>query len=189
MDDQEMHTWRSLLAATSRLMATLDTELQAGCDLPLADFEVLVQLSEAPGNRVRMSELADALNLSPSGLTRRVDRLAREHLVQRERCGSDRRGSFAVLTPAGVERLERSAPHHLRHVRQHFIDRFGPAELSGLAGAFERIIDACPRRPSRGGDGGRSGDHDVRNRRGAGTVQPEPTSTEGQPRGNWVHNP
>lgn len=142
----EMRAWRSLVAATSRLMSTLDLELQAECDLALADYEVLVHLSESPEHRARMSELAEALHLSPSGLTRRIDRLARDGLVTRERCPSDRRGAFAVLTPGGYERLAGAAPCHLRHVREHFVDRVEPERLASLADTLASVAGACPRR-------------------------------------------
>ncbi|MPY96300.1 MAG: MarR family transcriptional regulator [Acidimicrobiia bacterium] len=141
-----MRAWRTLVSATSRLMGTLDAELQRDCVLALADYEVLVHLSEEPGHRARMSELAEALDLSPSGLTRRVDRLARDDLVRRERCPSDRRGSFAVLTPSGYERLVAAAPSHLHHVRQHFVDRFTPRQLATLADAMSLVMEACPPR-------------------------------------------
>lgn len=147
LDPDEMRAWRSLLAANSRLLATLDAELQADCDLPLADYEVLVFVSEAPEDRMRMADLADLLNLSPSGLTRRVDRLVRAGLVCREQCPSDKRGSFAVLTEAGRKRLVEAAPRHVRHVRQHFIDRFDRDGLAALADALDVIIAACPPRP------------------------------------------
>lgn len=150
LDPAEMRAWRTLVGATSRLMATLDGELQRDCDLALADYEVLVLLSEAPHHRARMSELAEALHLSPSGLTRRVDHLARDGLVGRERCPSDRRGSFAVLSPAGLDRLAAAAPSHLHHVRDHFVDRFRPAQLEALADALSLIIEACPPRPRPG---------------------------------------
>lgn len=146
LTSEEMRAWRSLVAATSRLMSTLDLELQSECGLALADYEVLVHLSESPEHRARMSELADALHLSPSGLTRRVDRLARDGLVARERCPSDRRGAFAVLTPLGVERLAGAAPSHLRHVREHFVDRVEPGRLATLADTLALVAGACPRR-------------------------------------------
>jgi len=141
LDDIEMRAWRVLLTATSRLNAVLDHELQADSGIPLSEYEVLVGLSEAPDRRLRMSELADFLHLSPSGLTRRLDRLVRAGLVVRERCPSDRRGSYAVLTNAGFERLVEAAPGHLRGVRHHFIDRFAPAELVELSEMLERVIE------------------------------------------------
>lgn len=146
LSPEEMRAWRALVAATTRLMGTLDAELQAECGLALADYEVLVLLSEAPDHRERMSELAEALHLSPSGLTRRVDRLARQGLVSRERCPSDRRGSFAVLTAAGFGRLVEAAPSHVRHVREHFVDRFEPHRLEALADALGTVVAACPPR-------------------------------------------
>ena len=84
LDELEMQAWRSLLSAHSRLMARLDAELQASQGMSVSDYGVLVQLSEAEGGRMRMSELADSLLLSPSGLTRRLDDQQRPHPAVRQ---------------------------------------------------------------------------------------------------------
>jgi len=107
--------------------------------MSVADYGVLVQLSESEGGMLRMSELADRLLLSPSGLTRRLDGLVDAGLVERARCTTDRRGSFARLTPAGRERLENAAPDHVDEVRRHFVDRLTRRQLALLAEALERI--------------------------------------------------
>src|SRR5690349_11615360 len=118
--------------ATGSLMTTLDTELQAEHGLSLAEYEVLVGLSEAEDRAMRMNDLAALLHLSPSGLTRRLDALVRRGWVRRERCPSDRRGSLAVLTDEGFKRLEAAAPTHVRGVRQHFISRLSARQLANL---------------------------------------------------------
>jgi len=125
LSEPEMLAWRSLLFASTGLMAMLDNELQSEHALSLGDYEVLVLLSEAPDRAIRMSELATRLRLSPSGITRRIDGLVKAGLVERRACRSDRRGSNAVLTALGQKTLETAAPTHLRGVRQHFIDRRG----------------------------------------------------------------
>ena len=128
-----MLAWQRLVASTTALLAVLDNELQAEHGLSLGDYEVLAFLSDAPGHAIRMSELADRLHLSPSGITRRVDGLVRGGLVERQRCPNDRRGANAVLTPVGAKTLKAAAPTHLRGVREYFIDRLEPAELDTLA--------------------------------------------------------
>src|SRR5271165_2426942 len=130
LDELEMHAWRSLLRAHARLMGQLDAELQASQGISVADYGVLVQLSEEEGGCLRMSELAHRLLLSPSGLTRRLEGLVRAGLVERRQCPTDRRGSFAELTPAGLARLEAVAPDHVEQVRRHFVDRLSRRQLA-----------------------------------------------------------
>ena len=141
LDDLESRSWRGLLGAHSRLIARLDAELQETQHMSLADYGVLVHLSEADGHMLRMTELADRLLLSPSGLTRRVDRLVNTGLVERVRCPTDRRCSLARLTPAGRKRLERAAPDHVEQVRRHFVDRLTRRQLASLVDALEKIAD------------------------------------------------
>jgi DNA-binding MarR family transcriptional regulator len=146
LDDLEMRAWRSLLAAHRRLLQRLDAELQSTQELSVADYGVLVELNEADGGRMRMSELAERMLLSPSGLTRRLDTLVDGGLVERVRCPTDRRGSYAVLTDAGRARLERAAPDHVEQVRRHFVERLSRAQLTQLADALEAVSDGetCP---------------------------------------------
>jgi DNA-binding MarR family transcriptional regulator len=146
LDDLEMRAWRSLLVAHSRLIARLDAELQASQGMSVQDYGVLVHLSEAEGGRMRMSELADRLLLSPSGLTRRLDGLVRSGLVDRLRCPTDRRGAYAVLTDAGKARLEQAAPDHVDQVRRHFVDRLSRRQLESLVDALDKVANSpgCP---------------------------------------------
>jgi DNA-binding MarR family transcriptional regulator len=139
LTEPEMLAWRGLVRSTTGLLAVLDNELQREHGLSLGDYEVLVHLSEAPGRAIRMSELADRLHLSPSGITRRIDGLVKSGLVERQKCPSDRRGSNAVLTPLGLKTLESCAPTHVRGVREHFIDRLSPSEITQLASALSAI--------------------------------------------------
>jgi DNA-binding MarR family transcriptional regulator len=144
LSDPEQKAWRALVGATSALMATLDAELQAAHDMTLGEYEVLVALSEAEDRRLRMSDLAALLHLSPSGLTRRLDTLARRNWVARERCPSDRRGTFAVLTEEGLTQLEEAAPTHVQGVRAHLVDRLSARQLANLAGALGGIAADWP---------------------------------------------
>jgi len=136
----ELAAWRGLLRAHGALVHDLDAELRAAHDLSLHEYEVLLVLGAAPGQRMRMSDLAAAVLLSQSGLTRLVDRLVDAGSVERTRCEDDRRGLNAELTPAGLARLEQARPTHLVGVRSRFLDRFDESELRALAGVWERIL-------------------------------------------------
>jgi DNA-binding MarR family transcriptional regulator len=139
LNESEMRTWRLLLNTTTGVLATLDRELQAAHGVTLPEYEVLVILDEAGEVGLRMSDLAGRLHLSPSGLTRRIDSLTKRRLVRRDACPSDRRVSYAVLTPLGRTKLKQSAPTHVRGVRAHFIDRLSERQLSQLAHALGAV--------------------------------------------------
>ena len=136
----EQTAWRSFLRAHATVVRALEAELLAEHDLPLASYDVLVQLSEAPDQRLRMTELADRVLLSRSGLTRLADRLEREGLLLREPCPSDARGTLAVLTPAGLARLRESWPTHLRGVQQHVTSRLTADEIGQLGTLLGKIV-------------------------------------------------
>jgi len=153
LDSLEMRAWRSLLVAHARVLSRLDDELLASNSMSVADYGVLVNLSEAEGGRMRMSELADRLLLSPSGLTRRLDGLVASGLVERTKCPTDRRGAYALLTETGRQRLEEVAPRHVEQVRRNFIDRLERSQLEALCDALGVIAEApC------GGEAGALGD-------------------------------
>jgi DNA-binding MarR family transcriptional regulator len=135
----EMRAWRAFLDAQASLLRRLGADLVKEEDITLAEYDVLVQLRFAADGRLRMSELSDRVRLSPSGLTRLVDRLVRAGLVKRGRCASDRRGSFAILTPAGKVRLRHASPVHLRGIREHFTKRLSAAQLAAVADALEPL--------------------------------------------------
>jgi DNA-binding MarR family transcriptional regulator len=135
----ELSAWRGFLRAHAALVRALDQELQQAEELPLTSYEVLLRLEDAPGRRLRMSELADSLFLSQSGATRLVDRLVREGLLTRERCDTDGRGTYAVLTEAGLERLQRARPVHLAGVRRLFLGRLTPGERDQLGALWDRL--------------------------------------------------
>jgi DNA-binding MarR family transcriptional regulator len=139
--DPRLETWRSFLVAHAQIRRQLERELQAEQSLGLGEYEVLLLLARADDRQLRMSELADRLVLSRSGVTRLVDRLEAESLVERTSCDTDRRGSWATLTDAGHTRLRRAAPTHLRGVGEHFLDRIPPAELDALQRALDCVLD------------------------------------------------
>ncbi len=144
LSDLEMDAWRGFLEAHRRVMDVLEDELRTDQDLPLAWYDVMVQLSEAPERTRRMQDLADAVLLSKSGLTRLVDRMERAGMVVREPCAGDRRGINCRLTGAGMQRLIDASPTHLAGVREHFVDLLEPGEAAILARALGRIAErAC----------------------------------------------
>ena len=136
---EELGAWRGLLRVHSALVKALDAELLAQHDLPLTSYEVLINLQAAPDHRRRMAELADGVLLSRSGMTRLVDRLEREGLLERDACVSDGRGTFAVLTPKGEELLQRARRTHLDGVRDRFLQHFTEDELEQLARFWNRV--------------------------------------------------
>lgn len=144
-----MAAWHALISTQARLLARLDEELADAHGLSLADYEVLVQLADAPGGARRMADLAELALVSPSGLTRRVDGLAAKGLVCRRTCPSDRRGSLASLTEDGRRRLEEAAPTHVAGVCRHLIDRLSRDELTILAEALGRVSAALEASPGR----------------------------------------
>ena len=139
LSDRELAAWRGLLEAHSTLVAELDAELVRAHGLPLTSYEVLMYLGDAPGGKLRMGELADRLLLSRSGITRLVDRLAHQGLIERERCKDDGRGYYALLTDAGSRLLASARPDHLNGVRRHFIERLEPEQIDALGGVWSRL--------------------------------------------------
>ena len=135
----ELDAWRGFLRTHADIVRHLDAELQEEHGLPLTSYEVLLSLEAAPDRRLRMSELADSLLLSQSGVTRLVDRLVRDGLVRRERCDSDGRGYFAVLTDSGLARYQAARPTHLAGVRKRFLERLSDEQLEVLRGTWERL--------------------------------------------------
>jgi DNA-binding MarR family transcriptional regulator len=136
----EEAVWRRLLAVDCRLRERLDRDLRDHHGMTLGDYDVLVHLAEAPGGSLRMSDLAEKLLLSRSGLTRRIDGLVGQGMVCRRACPEDRRGALAQLTPEGRERLAQAAPTHVAGVRRFVIDPLG--DLAGLAAGLARLESA-----------------------------------------------
>lgn len=150
-DDRRLTAWRRLLQAHATLIERLNADLEREAGLPLTQYEVLLHLSESPDGRLRMRDLADSVLLSPSGLTRLVDRMERAGLVARDTCSSDRRGSFAVLTAEGKATLRRAAPIHLRGIAEYFAAHVSDEEADAISAALARIAAALkpPRAPAR----------------------------------------
>ncbi|MEU4445013.1 MarR family transcriptional regulator [Actinosynnema sp. NPDC050801] len=140
LDDGEMRAWRNYVVGASMLADRLHRELQDGHGVSLADYEVLVRLSERPGRRMRMSQLADEVASSKSRVSHQVARMEREGLLRRRECRDDGRGVLAELTDEGMALLEASAPTHVEGVREHIIDLLSREEQRVVAEVFERII-------------------------------------------------
>jgi DNA-binding MarR family transcriptional regulator len=136
----ELGAWRGMLRVHSALVKALDTELVEAHGLSLSSYEVLISLEAAPGRRLRMSELADSVLLSRSGMTRLVDRLERDGLLRRDQCTDDGRGWFAVLSDRGSELLAQARATHLAGVRERFLRHFGEVELQELATLWNRVV-------------------------------------------------
>ncbi|MGH3197919.1 MAG: MarR family winged helix-turn-helix transcriptional regulator [Streptosporangiaceae bacterium] len=139
LDEDEMLAWQSFLAAGALVDRRLDQQLKESAGLSHAQYEILVRLAAAPEGELRMTELADALLNSKSGLTYQVTQLEKAGLVARRSCRSDVRGVFAVLTDAGQRRLEQAAPGHVALVRELLIDVLTPEQLAVLAGALGEV--------------------------------------------------
>jgi DNA-binding MarR family transcriptional regulator len=142
MVSSRLAVWRRFLETHAVVVGALEAELLAARDLPLAWYDVLVALSEAPRRRLRMQDLARRVLFSRSGLTRLVDRMVAAGLVVRKRCEDDRRGTFAVLTPAGARVLRDASGVHLRGVRSHFDAHLDDADVDALDRAFTKVLAA-----------------------------------------------
>ncbi|MEO6989548.1 MAG: MarR family transcriptional regulator [Aquihabitans sp.] len=138
LDDAEQQAWRSFVNGARRLLGQLDAELKVS-GISHDDYGVLVLLSEAPDDRLRMSDLADGVVESRSRLSHHISRLEKRGLVVREACPEDGRGSWAVLTTEGRALMERVAPHHVAGVRRWFLDQISAEQLSTIGDAFSTI--------------------------------------------------
>jgi DNA-binding MarR family transcriptional regulator len=128
------------MTAHAKLVARLDASLQEMHAISLADYEVLVRLAQSSDDGMRMCDLAQQLNLSPSGLTRRLDGLVSAGWVDRIRCSLDRRVSYAVLLPAGREQVSGAAKDHVDNIRRFFVDLLSREQLAEIAAALEPVV-------------------------------------------------
>jgi len=142
LSDDEQQSWRSFLMAWTLLTHELNTNLQSQHGLTIADYEILVQLSETENRRMRMSELAQSTLASRSRLSHQVGRMEAAGLVTREECTEDRRGSFAVLTEAGWQALVAAAPSHVTGVRSNLVDVLTKSEFKALGDACQKVAAA-----------------------------------------------
>ena len=141
LTEEEQRAWRGLLRMTSQLNARANRLLQEEYGISLADYEVLVALSEAPEGRLRVFEVADALAWEQSRVSHQLARMQRRGLITREGCATDARGAFAVLTTVGRGAIERAAPAHVEQVRQLVFDELSHEQVSALTEITTRVLD------------------------------------------------
>jgi DNA-binding MarR family transcriptional regulator len=153
--DPRLGAWRTFLHAHARLTRRLDEELRARHELSLAEYDALLQLASAPGRRLRMSVLADRVLLSRSGITRLVDRLVADGMVERTACSTDARGAEAALTRRGVDRLRAASTTHLDGVRRYFLEVITHEEQAAIERGLGRVVDGlgCGTSGTSAGDG------------------------------------
>lgn len=140
LDPEEMRAWRAYVLGSELLRKQLNRELQDRHGMTLADYEVMVRLSEPDDRRMRMAALANEVASSKSRLSHQITRLEHAGLVRRVDCGDDARGVFAELTQKGMDRLRETAPTHVFGVRAHLIDLLTDSEQTDLATVFERVL-------------------------------------------------
>ena len=131
--------WRAYIDSSWALQTRLEDELRAATGLSMADYHVLVVLSEAPGRRLRMGELAGRMVFSPSRVTYQIASMVKRGLVRKQSCPDDGRGQEAVLTDPGLAALEAAAPQHLATVRDSFVDDLDDTEIAALTSIFTRL--------------------------------------------------
>lgn len=138
-DERRLGAWRSLLDAHSMLVERLALELEDEAGISLAWYDCLLALNTQPGRRLRMHELARRLRFTKGGVSQLVDKLEVAGLVRREPCREDRRGSFAVLTPAGRRTFALAAGVHLRGIQEHFGARLDDRDVAALEGILKKV--------------------------------------------------
>jgi DNA-binding MarR family transcriptional regulator len=142
LDENEQVIWRSFLRTSAKLMNRLEEELIEATGLELADYGILVQLSEAPDLGLRMSDLAENALVSRPRLTVRIQRLADAGLVERHKCPTDARSTMVTLTGLGAKRLAEAAPVHVAGVRRYFIEPMGSEKLCAVSAQLRGVLCA-----------------------------------------------
>jgi DNA-binding MarR family transcriptional regulator len=139
LDKEGLAAWEAFVFAHAAAVGRIEREFAAAGVVSLTWYDVLTALTAAPGRRRRLQDLADEVVLSRSGLTRLIDRVEAAGLIRREPCETDRRGTYAVLTPAGEQAVERAWPVYARGIARHFADRLTGEEKRVLAEALRRV--------------------------------------------------
>ena len=140
LDQDQQRSWRAWISCSQLLADRLGRDLAEATGLSMADYPILVRLSDRPERRMRMSELAEATLSSRSRLSHQIDRMEQAGLVQRETCDSDKRGLNAVMTEHGWDVLVAAAPSHVASVREHFVDVLTPEEFEALGAACAKVV-------------------------------------------------
>ncbi len=139
---EQQAAWRSWLTAQLLLAEAFERDLKAQSNLSMAEYDVLVQLSEAPDRRLRMSALASRTLASRSRLSHQISRMEADGLVRREECLTDKRGWWAVLTDRGFDVLAAAAPDHVESVRKHLVDVLSEEDFAKLGSILDQVVDA-----------------------------------------------
>lgn len=147
LSETEQRAWRTYLRLSSLLPAALNRQLQQDCGLTLPEYEVLVQLSEAPERRLRPFQICEALNWEQSRLSHQLTRMERRGLVSRRDCEADGRGAFVELTAAGADAIAAAAPRHVATVRGLVFDRLSEAQREAFEDACTTIVTALAHQP------------------------------------------
>ena len=142
LTDEQQRTWRNWLRLNRELQATLAREIAATSDLSMADFGVLVQLTDVPEGRARISELADNLGWERSRVSHQLKRMQTRGLVERFECEEDGRGSFVGVTAAGRSAIQDAAPGHVASVRRLVVDHLTAEEFADFGRLVERLLEA-----------------------------------------------
>lgn len=142
MIDHSLETWQAFLQMHAVVLRKLEGEMQATHGLSLTWYDVLLQLKNNSNGGLRLQDLAQAIVLSQSGLTRLLDRMERVGLVERHPCSHDRRGAYAVITSAGRTVLEQTRPTHLKGIEKHFMQHLEEEDIEALSKAFSKILAA-----------------------------------------------
>jgi DNA-binding MarR family transcriptional regulator len=140
LTETELRAWQALLHGHHEVVRLLDEELRDAHGITFAEYDVLLRLARAPAHALRMGDLAARVLLSPSGITRLVDRMVARGLIQRDLDPSDGRAALATLTDAGLRRIRAASRSHLRGIREHFSGRLSASQLRAVASALETIV-------------------------------------------------
>ncbi len=150
LNEREARAWRALQFMQLRLEGELARQLAADSGLSYSDYVVLVAVTDRPDGRMRLFELAEVLGWEKSRLSHHVGRMADRGLVKKERCDSDRRGAFVVVTDRGRQEIEAAAPGHVTAVRRLFVDRLTSEQLDAIGDAAEIVLAAFDESPGGG---------------------------------------
>jgi DNA-binding MarR family transcriptional regulator len=141
LDESQQHSWRALVMGMTLLLDRLDTDLRRNFDVSLAEYEILVRLSERPGQQLRMAQLADAMAHSRSRVTHTVARMEKADLVARSSSAEDGRGIVCSMTPHGFDLLKAMAPVHVNGVRDYLVDLASTEDFEALGRVMNTVAD------------------------------------------------
>lgn len=146
LSEKSLQTWLTLMRTHAKVQEKLADQMVCQHEIPLTWYDVLVHLYRAPGQALRMQDLADAVILSSSGLTRLLDRMIEANLVHRVACEEDRRVIFATLTPTGLALIEEILPHHQERVERYFGQYLSDEEITVIQTALQRVLQSITAR-------------------------------------------